>query len=146
MVSSLHESFKSIVLKWTILMLARSYICCPSGVQRVVEQLSSFLLDICCFSCIHMMSLNYCYIPANQIIPGCKIYFNRCNTKKSFSSIFSGTVCLAFLHNDGHSNDEIQLMKYIKKALNTLLANFLTDVAAESGEKPVSHGKGMAAP
>lgn len=38
--------------------------------------------------------------------------------------MFSGTVCLAFLHNDGRGNDETWLTKYIRKALNTFSAIF----------------------
>lgn len=139
--SSLCRSFKSIALKWIILGLARSYIYCPPGVQIGVEQQTSLLSDIHCFSYIHDVLEYYCYIPANQIILGCKIYFSRLvtHTKKIFPPILIGTVFHAFLHNDGCNNDEMGLMKYISKALNTSIYIFLNDVAAANEEKPFPH-------
>lgn len=113
---SLRRAFKSTVLKWTVLLLARSYMCCPPGVQTAVEQLTSFLLHTHCFRYIHDVPEHYCYTP------GCKIYFNRCIAKKEiFPAIFSDTVCLAFFHNYRCGNVETWLTKYIRKALNTLL-------------------------
>lgn len=84
--SSLCRSFKSVVLEWTILVLARSYIYCPPGLQIGVEQQTSFLSDIHCFSYIHDVPEYYCCIPVNQVILGCKIYFNRLVTQKKKKS------------------------------------------------------------
>ena len=44
--------------------------------------------------------------------------------KKISLPTFSGTVRLAFLHNDGCGSEEMWPTKYIGKALNTFLATF----------------------
>lgn len=106
-------------------MLARSYIYCPPEVQIGMGKQTSCLSDIHRFSCIHDVPEYYCYIPANQIILGCKICINRLVTeKKIFPPILTGTVCHAFLHNDGSNSDEMGLMKDIHKALYTFMAIF----------------------
>lgn len=82
-----------------------------------MEQLTSFLLHIHCFSYIHMMFLNI-----TAIFQAVKYISIGASQKKIFPPIFSDTVCLAFFHNDGRGNDETWLTKHIRKALNTLLA------------------------
>lgn len=99
---SLHD-FKPDILKQTSqgnIVLVRSYICCPPAVQRAMEQLSSFVLNICDFSYKHATILNVAAISQQ-----CKRFhagrYTLIDTSQNKSShpTFSGAVHLAFPHD-----------------------------------------------